>query len=75
MYSSYEYEHDWSYEMVVEFAVPTNLGVGINLCMCLGVRLTALSLAPTDLEISTRILLLPDELKSVSRGVRKRENY
>ena len=36
-------------------------------------RVTALSLAPINLEISTRILLLPDKLKSVSRGVRKRE--
>ena len=37
-------------------------------------RLTALSLAPLDIEISTRILLLPDKLTSVSRGVRKHEH-
>ena len=36
-------------------------------------RLAALSLAPISLEISIRILLLPDKLKAVSRGVRKHE--
>ena len=106
MYSSYAHENDWTYAMTVNFVVQTNLGLGSNICMSLGMRmgprmknnmaqrrgrsfitassladlslaalrLTALSLTPIDLEISTRILLLPDKLKSVSRGVRKREN-
>ena len=105
MYSSYAHENDWTYAMTVNFVVQTNLGLGSNICMSLGMRMgprmkynmaqrrgrsfitassladlslaalriTALSLAPIDLEISTRILLLPDKLKSVSRGVRKRE--
>ena len=105
MYSSYEYENDWAYAMIVNFVVRTNLGLGINICMSLGMcmgprmennmiqrkgrsfitalsladlslaalRLTALSLAPISLEISIRILLLPDKLKAVSRGVRKHE--
>jgi hypothetical protein len=30
MYSSYEYEHDWTYAMIVNFVVRTNLGLGIN---------------------------------------------
>ena len=107
MYSSYAHENDWTYAMTVNFVVQTNLGLGSNICMSLGMRmgprmknnmaqrrgrsfitassladlslaalrLTALSLAPIDLEISTRILLLPDKLKYVSRGVRTRENY
>ena len=107
-WSSYEYENAWAYAMIVNFAVRTNLGLGINICMCLGLRmgprmkknviqrqgrsfitalsladlslaalrLTDLSLAPISLEISIRILLLPDKLKAVSRGVRKHEpNY
>ena len=105
MYSSHEYENAWAYAMIVNFAVRTNLGLGINICMslamCMGhltkknmiqrkgwsfktalsladlsiadLRLTALSLAPISLEISIRILLLPDKLKAVSRGVRKHE--
>ena len=100
MYSSYEYENAWAYARIVNFAVRTNLGLGINICMSLGMcmgprmkkkiiqrkgrssitalsladlslaalRLTALSLAPISLEISIRILLLPDKLKAVSRG-------
>ena len=92
--------------MFVNMIVRTNLGLGISICMSLGMcmgprmkmnmiqrkgrsfitalsladlslaalRLTALSLAPISLEISIRILLLPDKLKAVSRGVRKHEN-
>ena len=105
MYSSYEYENEWAYAMIVIFVARTNLGLDFNICMSLGVcmgphmkqnlvqrkgrsfitalslaglslaalRLTALSLAPISLEISIRILLLPDKLKAVSRGVRKHE--
>ena len=36
MYSSYEYEHDWAYAMIVNFVVRTNLGLGFNICMSLG---------------------------------------
>ena len=91
--------------MFVNMIVRTNLGLGISICMSLGMcmgprmkmnmiqrkgrsfitalsladlslaalRLTALSLAPISLETSIHILLLPDKLKAVSRGVRKHE--
>ena len=36
MYSSYEYENDWAYAMIVNSVVRTNLGLGINRCMSLG---------------------------------------
>ena len=104
MYSSYEYENDWAYAMIVNFVVRTNLGLGFNICvslgMCMGprmkknmilrkgrssitalsladlslaaLRLTALSLAPISLEISIRILLLPDKQKAVSRSAQAR---
>ena len=104
MYSSYEYENDWAYAMIVNFVVRTNLGLGFNICMSLGMcmghlmkrnmilrkgmssitalsladlslavlRLTALSLAPVNLEISIRILLLPDKQKVVSRSAQAR---
>ena len=104
MSSSYGYEHDWAYAMIVNFVVRTNLGLGFNICMSLGMcmgprmkknmilrkgrssitalsladlslavlRLTALSLAPTNLEISKRILLLPDKQKAVSRSAQAR---
>ena len=36
MYSSYEYENDWAYAMIVNFVVRTNLGLGFNICMSLG---------------------------------------
>ena len=35
MYSSYEYEHDWAYAMIVNSLVRTNWGLGINICMSL----------------------------------------
>ena len=35
MYSSYEYENDWAYDMIVNFVVRTNLGLDINICMSL----------------------------------------
>ena len=87
-----------------QFVVRTNLGLGFNICvslgMCMGprmkknmilrtgrssitalsladlslavLRLTALSLAPISLEISIRILLLPDKQKAVSRSAQAR---
>ena len=90
--------------MIVNFVVRTNLGLGFNICMSLGMcmgprmkknmilrkgrssitalsladlslavlRLTALSLAPISLEISIRILLLPDKQKAVSRSAQAR---
>ena len=36
MYSSYEYENDWAYDLIVNFVVRTNLGLGFNICMSLG---------------------------------------
>ena len=104
MYSSYEYENGRAYAMIVNFVARTNLGLGINICMSLGMcmgprmkknmiqrkgksfstalslaglslaalRLTALSLAPISLEISIRILLLPDKQKAVSRSAQAR---
>ena len=104
MYSSYEYENDWAYAMIVNFVVRTNLGLGFTICMSLGMcmgprmkknlilrqgrssitalsladlslavlRLTALSLAPISLEISIRILLLPDTQQAVSRSAQAR---
>ena len=90
--------------MFVNMIVRTNLGLGISICMSLGMcmgprmkknvvqrqgrsfitalsladlslallRLTALSLAPISLEISIRILLLPDKQKAVSRSAQAR---
>ena len=34
--SSYWYENGWAYAMIVNFVVRTNLGLGINICMSLG---------------------------------------
>ena len=39
---------------------------------CAGLRLTDLSIAPLDLEISIRILLLPDKQKAVPRSAQAR---
>ena len=36
MYSSHEYENGWAYAMIVNFVVRTNLGLGFNICMSLG---------------------------------------
>ena len=36
MYSSYEYENAWAYAMFVNMIVRTNLGLGISICMSLG---------------------------------------
>ena len=39
MYSSYAHENDWTYDMTVNFVVQTNLGLGSNICMSLGMRM------------------------------------
>ena len=39
MYSSYAHENDWTYDMIVDFVVQTNLGLGSNICMSLGMRM------------------------------------